>query len=228
MLTYIYVNGFRSLSDFSMEIRPSLNILIGPNGGGKSNIIGFFQFLSRLMRTNLSDAVSLTGGAGAFFQKTGETAFENEVNATVRGLAYIDDRDVFSDSGWAQYEYKFVVRASERFDSIIFSQQKVSIRGLSRPKSPFPLNVDQPRDDEWDLIIESCADPATLKICRRARTVQQTVYLPPAVHEQLRELAFEERVKMHTLLMEGLDLVFKARDMLVLLTHTPPRGSVCL
>jgi predicted ATPase len=51
MLTYIHVDGFRSLSDFEIEIRPSLNILIGPNGGGKSNIISFFQFLSRLMRT---------------------------------------------------------------------------------------------------------------------------------------------------------------------------------
>jgi hypothetical protein len=48
---------------------------------------------------------------------------------------------------------------------------------------------------------------------RKARTIQQTVYLPPAVHDQLRELAFEERVKMHTLLMEGLDLVFRARGL---------------
>jgi len=44
-------------------------------------------------------------------------------------------------------------------------------------------------------------------------TVQQTVYLPPAVHDQLRELAFSERVKMHTLIMEGLDAVFRARGM---------------
>jgi hypothetical protein len=42
---------------------------------------------------------------------------------------------------------------------------------------------------------------------KRPRTVQQTLYLPPAVHDQLRELAFSERVKMHALLMEGLDLV---------------------
>ena len=48
---------------------------------------------------------------------------------------------------------------------------------------------------------------------KRPRTVQQTVYLPPAVHDQLRELAFSERVKMHALLMEGLDLVFKARGL---------------
>ena len=44
-------------------------------------------------------------------------------------------------------------------------------------------------------------------------TIQQTVYLPPAVHHQLRELAFSERVKMHSLIMEGLDAVFRARGM---------------
>ncbi len=32
---------------------------------------------------------------------------------------------------------------------------------------------------------------------RRSETIQQTVYLPPAVHDQLREVAFTERVKMH-------------------------------
>ena len=48
---------------------------------------------------------------------------------------------------------------------------------------------------------------------QRPSTVQQTVYLPPAVHEQLRELAFVERVRMHAILMEGLDLAFRARGM---------------
>jgi hypothetical protein len=42
---------------------------------------------------------------------------------------------------------------------------------------------------------------------------QQTVYLPLPVYEQLRRLAFEERVKMHGLLMEGLDRVFKDRGL---------------
>jgi hypothetical protein len=48
---------------------------------------------------------------------------------------------------------------------------------------------------------------------RPERTIQQTVYLPPAVHEQLRELAFAERVKMHAILMEGLDSVFRGRGL---------------
>ena len=47
----------------------------------------------------------------------------------------------------------------------------------------------------------------------KATTIQQAVYLPPAVHDQLRELAFAERAKMHGLLMEGLDLVFRKRGL---------------
>ena len=45
--------------------------------------------------------------------------------------------------------------------------------------------------------------PEPSRALRAPRTIQQTVYLPPAVHDQLRELAFAERVKMHSILMEG-------------------------
>ncbi len=47
----------------------------------------------------------------------------------------------------------------------------------------------------------------------KSEIVKQTVYLPPAVHEQLRQLAFEERKKMHDYLVEGLDRVFKNRGL---------------
>ena len=57
------------------------------------------------------------------------------------------------------------------------------------------------------------AGPEPSPAHRKPATIQQTVYLPPAVHEQLRELAFAERVKVHAILMEGLDLVFKARGL---------------
>jgi hypothetical protein len=40
-----------------------------------------------------------------------------------------------------------------------------------------------------------------------------TAYLPKAVHEQLRELAFTERKKMHDYLLEGLDRVFQNRGL---------------
>jgi len=48
---------------------------------------------------------------------------------------------------------------------------------------------------------------------RRPAVRQQTVYLPIPVYEQLRRLAFEERAKMHDFLMQGLDMVFKAKGL---------------
>jgi len=45
------------------------------------------------------------------------------------------------------------------------------------------------------------------------RYKQLTVYLPPPVYEQLRRLAFDERTKMHRLLLEGLDRVFADRGL---------------
>jgi hypothetical protein len=48
---------------------------------------------------------------------------------------------------------------------------------------------------------------------RRPEVKQQTVYLPIKVHEQLRRLAFDERARMHDYLLEGLDLVFRARGL---------------
>lgn len=59
---------------------------------------------------------------------------------------------------------------------------------------------------------------------RRPEVKQQTVYLPLATYEQLRRLAFEERVKMHQLLMEGLDRVFRARGLPGLRELDKPKG----
>ena len=44
-----------------------------------------------------------------------------------------------------------------------------------------------------------------------ARIKQQTAYLPEPVYEQLRKLAFDERRRIHSYIMEGLDRVFHDR-----------------
>ena len=82
--------------------------------------------------------------------------------------------------------------------------RRTVLSGVVAPFAPAPA-AQEPRPPEASL------EPSTAR--RKSATIQQTVYLPPAVHDQLRELAFAERVKMHALLMEGLDLVFKARGL---------------
>jgi len=83
-------------------------------------------------------------------------------------------------------------------------QRRTVLSGIVTPFAPSPP-LQEPRPSE--------AAHEAPQTRRKSATIQQTVYLPPAVHDQLRELAFAERVKMHSLLMEGLDLVFKARGL---------------
>ncbi len=45
----------------------------------------------------------------------------------------------------------------------------------------------------------------------KERAKQLSVYLEPVVYDQLRDLAYSERTKIHSLMLEGLDLLFRER-----------------
>src|SRR6202035_3314982 len=57
------IEGFKSirkLEDFKLR---SLNVLIGANGAGKSNFVGFFRLLRELIEQRLQLALATEGGA---------------------------------------------------------------------------------------------------------------------------------------------------------------------
>jgi hypothetical protein len=62
--------------------------------------------------------------------------------------------------------------------------------------------------------------PATLK----ERAKQLSVYLEPPVYDQLRDLAYSERTKIHTLILEAVDLLFKQRGALSIGQLTGPKN----
>ena len=55
MIHSLYIDGYKSLEDLTVEFKPGLNTLIGPNGSGKSNIIGALEFVTKLFTTDLVD-----------------------------------------------------------------------------------------------------------------------------------------------------------------------------
>lgn len=59
----ISLHGFKSIRALdTFTLRP-LNILIGANGSGKSNFIGFFRLLAALARQDLKRTIAMSGGA---------------------------------------------------------------------------------------------------------------------------------------------------------------------
>lgn len=65
MIDFIEIHGYKSIRDMKLEIAP-LNILIGANGSGKSNLLSFFDFLRNLYEQNLREYVALRGGTNNF------------------------------------------------------------------------------------------------------------------------------------------------------------------
>ena len=52
---------------------------------------------------------------------------------------------------------------------------------------------------------------AARKQTERPSTVHSSLYLPQPVYEALRKLAFEERLKIHDVVLEGIDLALRRR-----------------
>src|ERR1035438_3383454 len=84
MITKIKVDGFKTLSEFELALHPGLNILVGPNGSGKTNIVSFFEFLAHLVESDPAEATSFLGGAGAVFRRVDET-YQAQISATIFG-----------------------------------------------------------------------------------------------------------------------------------------------
>ena len=86
-LDSITIRGFRSIGEVTFELRP-LNVLIGANGAGKSNVVSFFKMMNELMGGRLQQFVASTGHASSNLhfgprvtpQLEAELRFETDTN----------------------------------------------------------------------------------------------------------------------------------------------------
>lgn len=63
-LSRLVLHGYKSIAECDIELR-KLNVLIGANGAGKSNFIGFFRLIGRILDKQLQMAVGMAGGPDA-------------------------------------------------------------------------------------------------------------------------------------------------------------------
>src|SRR5439155_23363117 len=64
MLRRVILLGFKSIKAMDLELRP-LNVLIGANGAGKSNLVSFFKMLNEMMGGRLQQYIGTAGHAQA-------------------------------------------------------------------------------------------------------------------------------------------------------------------
>lgn len=82
---HVHVRNFLSLEDVNVNLR-SLNVLVGPNGGGKSNFLSVFRFLGEVARTDLAPALArLFGGYDRLICRAASADVRNGVSISIRG-----------------------------------------------------------------------------------------------------------------------------------------------
>jgi predicted ATPase len=64
--TSLRLAGWKSIRDAKIELRP-LNVLIGANGAGKSNLVSFFKLMREMMAGRFQGHVGTAVGAESLF-----------------------------------------------------------------------------------------------------------------------------------------------------------------
>lgn len=120
-LKKVEIKGFRSIKNATLELRP-LNIMIGANGAGKSNLIAFFKLLNELTAGRLQQHMGSTGRATAnlHFGPKVTPHLEAEIEFEV-------------DGGTSTYRIRLFHAAG---DSLIFADESLSFHqaGYREPK----------------------------------------------------------------------------------------------
>jgi predicted ATPase len=117
-LSRLVLRGYKSVAECDIELG-MLNVLIGANGAGKSNFIGFFRLINRILDKQLQVAVGDAGGPDALLH------FGRKKTEELHAELY------FGNNG-----YKFALKPTQD-NRMMFAQEALwwNVRGDWRPQS---------------------------------------------------------------------------------------------
>ncbi len=155
MLKSLHIDGFRSLLNCSIEIRPGINILVGPNGSGKTNIVMFLEFMARMFDRPIAETVNEFGGVGQVFSRFGQGMIGTSIQARLVGGGTISAS--VNNGGRAisyfEYDYAYSAVFLKKIEAVHFGKQTFKIRKSATRKQLSSMR----RSDTWDLYLSQKA-----------------------------------------------------------------------
>ncbi len=117
-LTRISIDGFRSIQSAQVELKP-LNVFIGANGSGKSNLIAFLSLLNFALTRSLQYFVQTRGPASALLH------FGPKVTPVIHAAVEFE-----TDAG--RNEYRFTLTHAQG-DTLIFAHEETEFQAPWHP-----------------------------------------------------------------------------------------------
>ena len=121
-LLHLTVRGYKSIRDAKVELR-HLNVLIGANGAGKSNLVSAFNVLSRIVEGQLQHYVGTAGGPDRLLH------FGRKVT-----------RELFFGVEFPRNSYECTLIPAQ--DRLVFSSERCSGQALNWDK-PYGVDLGQ-------------------------------------------------------------------------------------
>ncbi len=128
MLRRVILTGFKSIKAMDLELRP-LNVLIGANGAGKSNLVSFFKMLNEMMAGRLQQFIETTGHAQSILHFGSKVTSLMEVQL-----------DFEVDNGIDTYAMRLSHAVG---DTLVFVEESLSFHQTGYPK-PKLIPLDSP------------------------------------------------------------------------------------
>jgi len=161
-LSQLHIEGFRSIRKADIELR-ALNVLIGANGAGKSNLIDFFRMLNYALSKGFQEPYQRDRGPASAILHFGP-----KVTGVIRGEL------VFEDAAGRNF-YRFTL-ADSAGDRLTFTKEEVQFHASERERPSPPVSLLQhPSDNSGLTELWAENDPAaklTKRFLQRVRVYQ--------------------------------------------------------
>ena len=144
MINSICIQNYRSIKDLTLKLGP-LNVLLGKNGAGKSNLLDSFSFLADVMRTDVRTALlqeNRVSFEDVVYQgkRHNVIAFQMEIQGEQIGLGSL--------APWLYYQVAFAHSTTSS------REINVALEGLWAVPQPFLLaaNEQHPHGQAWECL----------------------------------------------------------------------------
>jgi len=116
----ISISGYKSIKNLENLQLSQLNVLVGANGSGKSNLISFFEMLNFMTSMSLGSYVSHKGGADVLLHTGKEPA--DQISCEINFKIYKHNPDQYDFDG-----YRMVLKPSET-NALYFNNEHTYFR----------------------------------------------------------------------------------------------------
>ena len=125
-LKRLNLHGFKSIRDATIDFG-ALNLLIGANGSGKSNLVSFFRLLNEMMGGRLQQSIATSGRA--------QSLLHHGAKRTPQLRAVLDFE---TDAGINTYRLRLSHAAG---DTLVFAEESVQFDRIGVPAAQGPTSL---------------------------------------------------------------------------------------